>query len=45
VRPGVIDLRFGDPIPTDGRTSDERNALARQAREAVVGLMHPNPQA
>lgn len=42
VRPGVIDVRFGDPIPTEGRTSEERNALARQAREAVVGLLHPN---
>lgn len=41
VRPGTIDVRFGDPIATTGLRSEDRNALARQAREAVVGLLHP----
>jgi 1-acyl-sn-glycerol-3-phosphate acyltransferase len=43
VRPGVIDVRFGDPIATTGLGSDDRNALARQARDAVIGLLHPAP--
>jgi 1-acyl-sn-glycerol-3-phosphate acyltransferase len=41
VRPGVITLRFGDPIPTTGLGSDDRNALARRARAAVIELLHP----
>lgn len=42
VRPGRIDVRFGAPIRTDGRSGDERNALAREARDAVIGLLHPS---
>lgn len=41
VRPGTITVRFGDPIATSGLCSDDRNALARQARTAVIGLLHP----
>jgi 1-acyl-sn-glycerol-3-phosphate acyltransferase len=41
VRPGMIDLHFGDPIPTTGLDSEDRNALARRAREAVIELFHP----
>jgi len=41
VRPGTIDVRIGAPIPTAGLASDERNALARRARAAVVHLLHP----
>ncbi|MGN6513850.1 MAG: lysophospholipid acyltransferase family protein [Lysobacteraceae bacterium] len=41
VRPGVIAVRFGDPIATTGLASGDRNTLARQAREAVIGLLHP----
>jgi 1-acyl-sn-glycerol-3-phosphate acyltransferase len=40
VRPGTIRVRFGTPIATDGLAAGDRNALARQAREAVVSLMH-----
>ena len=40
VRPGEIVLRFGDPIETTGMAPQDRNALARRAREAVVALLH-----
>lgn len=40
VRPGAIDVRIGTPIPTSGLASDDRNALARRARAAVVDLLH-----
>ena len=45
VRPGTIEVLFGDPIATSGRTSEERNLLAREARDAVIGLLHPSPTA
>ena len=41
VRPGVIRVRFGEPLPTTGLRSNDRNALARRARAAVVDLLHP----
>ncbi|HET6435214.1 MAG TPA: lysophospholipid acyltransferase family protein [Xanthomonadaceae bacterium] len=40
VRPGTIRVRFGTPIATDGLAAEDRNALARRAREAVIELMH-----
>jgi 1-acyl-sn-glycerol-3-phosphate acyltransferase len=40
VRPGVIVIRFGEPIETRGMTPQDRNALAQRAREAVVALRH-----
>jgi len=36
VRPGTIRVRFGAPIETAGM---ERNALAQQARDAIVGML------
>ena len=39
VRPGVIRVRFGAPIPTQGLASAQRNALAQQAREAIVAML------
>jgi len=39
VRPGVIHLKIGEPIPTDGRTRDDRAEIARQAQAAVEGLL------
>jgi 1-acyl-sn-glycerol-3-phosphate acyltransferase len=36
VRPGTIRVRFGAPIDTAGM---ERNALAQQARSAIVGML------
>lgn len=41
VRPGVIRVRFGSPIATCGMHSQDRNALARRARDAVIDLLHP----
>ncbi|HSR65759.1 MAG TPA: lysophospholipid acyltransferase family protein [Xanthomonadaceae bacterium] len=41
VRPGVIGVRFGAPIETAGLAGNDRNALARQARDAVIGLLQP----
>ena len=40
VRPGTIRVRFGMPIATTGSTVEDRNALARQARDAVIDLLH-----
>ena len=37
VRPGVVRIRIGDPISTDGMTRTDRRQLARQAEEAVRG--------
>jgi 1-acyl-sn-glycerol-3-phosphate acyltransferase len=41
VRPGVIRLQFGAPIATTGLHNEDRNALARRARDAVIDLLHP----
>ena len=41
VRPGTIRLCFGTPIATTGLNVEDRNALARQARDAVIDLLHP----
>ncbi|THD13041.1 hypothetical protein B1808_09810 [Pseudofulvimonas gallinarii] len=39
VRPGTITLRFGEAIETAGLQPGDRQALARQAHEAVTSLM------
>jgi 1-acyl-sn-glycerol-3-phosphate acyltransferase len=41
VRPGTIKVRFGTPIVTTGLHNEDRNALARRARDAVIDLLHP----
>ena len=41
VRPGSIRVRFGAPITTAGLAIEDRNMLARQARDAVIDLLHP----
>jgi 1-acyl-sn-glycerol-3-phosphate acyltransferase len=38
VRPGEIVVRFGDPIEPTGLAPQDRNALARRARDAVLAL-------
>jgi 1-acyl-sn-glycerol-3-phosphate acyltransferase len=43
VRPGVITLRFGEPIPTTGLSSTDRQTLARQAHDAVAALLARAP--
>ncbi len=35
VRPGVVRIRIGEPISTDGMTRTDRRQLARQTEEAV----------
>jgi 1-acyl-sn-glycerol-3-phosphate acyltransferase len=39
VRPGTMRVRFGAPIETAGMTAQDRNALAVQARSAIVGML------
>jgi 1-acyl-sn-glycerol-3-phosphate acyltransferase len=39
VRPGTIVVRIGAPIETAGMASQDRNALAQRARDAVVALL------
>jgi 1-acyl-sn-glycerol-3-phosphate acyltransferase len=39
VRPGVIRVRFGAPIETQGLDASQRTALARQARDAIVAML------
>jgi 1-acyl-sn-glycerol-3-phosphate acyltransferase len=36
--PGTIRVKVGQPIPTEGRSEDDREALAREVREAIVRL-------
>ncbi|MGD1090368.1 MAG: lysophospholipid acyltransferase family protein [Bryobacteraceae bacterium] len=38
IRPGKVRLRIGDPIPTLGMTSHDREALTETARQAIVGM-------
>jgi 1-acyl-sn-glycerol-3-phosphate acyltransferase len=38
IYPGTIRLKVGRPISTEGRSEDEREALAREVREAIIGL-------
>lgn len=44
VRPGTIRVCIGAPLPTTGLRPEDRNALARRARDAVVDLLHPSPE-
>ncbi len=39
IRPGVIEVRVGEPIDVDGLTLSERDALRDRARRAVADLM------
>jgi 1-acyl-sn-glycerol-3-phosphate acyltransferase len=39
VRPGMIRVRIGEPIPTVGLQSRERQKLARRAHDAVAALL------
>jgi 1-acyl-sn-glycerol-3-phosphate acyltransferase len=41
VRPGVVHVRVGDPIPTATLKSHDRHALNQQLREGVAELMDP----
>jgi 1-acyl-sn-glycerol-3-phosphate acyltransferase len=41
VRPGLVHLRVGDPIPTEGMKSHHRGPLTLQLREKVAELTEP----
>jgi 1-acyl-sn-glycerol-3-phosphate acyltransferase len=41
MRPGAVEVRFGDPIPTEGLTADDRGTLAERTRMAVEELRNP----
>lgn len=41
MRPGPVELRLGDPIPTKGLTAEDRGTLADRTREAVRQLRGP----
>ena len=39
VRPGKVEVRFGEPIPVTGLAHQDRAQLARRAEEAVAALL------
>jgi 1-acyl-sn-glycerol-3-phosphate acyltransferase len=43
IHPGTVTVRFGEPIPVDGLTMAERDALMRDTREAMAGLLAAPP--
>ncbi len=42
-RPGRVELRVGDPIPTRGLTLHDRTRLTAQAREQIAALLEDEP--
>ena len=40
VRPGIVDIHFLEPVPTEGLTYDDRNRLSRAAWERMADAMH-----
>lgn len=40
IRPGKIEIAFGDPIPSTGLVLKDAPALADRCREAVIDLLH-----
>lgn len=43
VRPGVVTLRFGTPVPTAGLDYDDRTELTEQVHTQIVGLAGDSP--
>ncbi len=39
IRPGIIRVRIGKPIPTHGLNSSQRQRLAEQARSSIVAML------
>jgi 1-acyl-sn-glycerol-3-phosphate acyltransferase len=39
VRPGLIRIRFGTPVPTSACAANDRQQLARHCRDAVIALL------
>ena len=38
IKPAPLEIRFGEPIPTDGLSPDDRDALAQRTHDAVERL-------
>jgi 1-acyl-sn-glycerol-3-phosphate acyltransferase len=45
IRPGVIDVLFHDPIPTEGMSMDDRDKLIELTRAAITQGMQKNSRA
>jgi 1-acyl-sn-glycerol-3-phosphate acyltransferase len=43
VRPGVVTLRFGTPVPTAGLNYDDRDELTDQVHDQIVALAGDSP--
>lgn len=43
LRPGTVDVLFGEPIPTDGLSEDDIPALTRRTRRALNDLLARGP--
>jgi len=41
VRPGIIRVRIGDPIPVTGPDAPDRQQLTKQAHDAVAAMLQP----
>lgn len=41
VRPGIIRVRIGDPIPVTGPDAPDRQQLTEQAHNAVAAMLQP----
>ncbi len=39
VKPGPVEIRIGEPIPTEGLSQKDREALLRRARQSILKLM------
>lgn len=39
IRSGTVTVRFGEPIPVEGLTLEQRDELMRDTREALAGLL------
>ena len=45
LHPGRVEVRLGDPIPTEGMTAEDRDALADRTRAAIEQLRTVDPPA
>ncbi len=43
IRPGRVEVRFGEPVPTDTLTRREVSQLAEQCRKIIIDLLHNRP--
>lgn len=44
IRPVTVRVRVGQPIETAGMTLDDRDELVARVREAIAGMLAPNPE-